>query len=164
MKSVIVCSLLLTTTTLAVGQNTGYPEKKEQPYFKRLEKETLGKDQGFFKKIAREIRYPATAQQATKVGKMYAEFMVDREGKITNVSVMNEPALDSAFVQEVVCTMNALPEQNPAYVGAYVLPVTFQLEDKNGGTTKALEADLVAVSEALKTKFVLQDTVIVGYK
>ena len=81
-----------------------------------------------------ETRYPKEAQDKKIQGKVLVEFIVDKEGNVTNVNVLKSahPLLDAEAVR--VC--RAMPQWTPAqdWEGKYVkstyqLPFTFQYEE-----------------------------------
>lgn len=81
-----------------------------------------------------ETRYPKEAQDKKIQGKVLVEFIVDKEGNVTDVNVLKSahPLLDAEAVR--VC--RAMPQWTPAQdeEGKYVkstfqLPFTFQYEE-----------------------------------
>jgi TonB family protein len=89
---------------------------------------SLTNDPAFRQALSKTMRYPVAAQQAEKVAKAYIEFKVDRQGKVTNVQVLNQANVDASFNKEVNRFMSLLPAQKQTYAGTYVLPIVFELE------------------------------------
>lgn len=81
-----------------------------------------------------ETRYPKEAQDKKIQGKVLVEFIVDKEGNVTDVNVLKSahPLLDAEAVR--VC--RAMPQWTPAQDGdgkyvksTYQLPFTFQFDE-----------------------------------
>ena len=81
-----------------------------------------------------ETRYPKEAQDKKIQGKVLVEFIVDKEGNVTDVNVLKSahPLLDAEAVR--VC--RAMPQWTPAQDGdgkyvksTFQLPFTFQYEE-----------------------------------
>lgn len=81
-----------------------------------------------------ETRYPKEAQDKKIQGKVLVEFIVDKEGNVTDVNVLKSahPLLDAEAVR--VC--RAMPQWTPAQDGegkyvksTYQLPFTFEFYD-----------------------------------
>ena len=81
-----------------------------------------------------ETQYPKEAQDKKIQGTVLVEFIVDKEGKVTDVNVLKSvhPLLDAEAVR--VC--HAMPQWIPAQDGegkyvrsTYQLPFTFQYEE-----------------------------------
>lgn len=81
-----------------------------------------------------ETRYPKEAQDKKIQGKVLVEFIVDKEGNVTDVNVLKSahPLLDAEAVR--VCY--AMPQWTPAQDGegkyvksTFQLPFTFQYEE-----------------------------------
>ncbi|WP_338868147.1 TonB family protein [Spirosoma sp. SC4-14] len=147
MKTMIFCFLLsLGTAITLLGQNTPADLKSEADFMTALMK---------------MARYPRSAQQAGKVAKVYVNFSVETNGHIGNVNVLNENAVDPAFSVAVKQLMSKLPDQKPAYAGAYVLPIIFELEGQNGKTEQPKEGQPLDVPSG---QTLLNELVVVAYK
>ncbi len=82
--------------------------------------------------IATTIRYPQIAQENGIQGRVYVQFVVDRDGSVTNASVARgvDPSLD----REALRVVNSLPKWKagmqrgkPVRV-SYTVPINFQLQ------------------------------------
>ena len=79
--------------------------------------------------IARHVRYPEIALEQGITGKVYVEFVIEKDGTVTNVAILKgiHPLLDSEAYR-LVCGM---PKWQPATVNgkpyriAYTLPIHF---------------------------------------
>ena len=90
------------------------------------------------------LKYPAELAEQNIQGRVIVQFVVDKEGNVTNPTVMRsvDPQLDA----EALRVVKAMPKWTPGKVGGkavnvkYTLPVTFALSaknDKKDGLTKA---------------------------
>ena len=84
--------------------------------------------------IQTETQYPKEAMDENIQGTVMVEFIVDKEGNVTNVNVLKSahPLLDAEAVR--VC--RAMPQWTPAQDGegkyvksTFQLPFTFQLDE-----------------------------------
>ena len=83
--------------------------------------------------IAKEIKYPILAQNEKKQGRVYVDFVVNKEGKVCNAKVIESvfPALD----EEAIRAVNSIPKVKPelqrgrAVDVAYTIPITFKIQD-----------------------------------
>ncbi|MFO7722624.1 MAG: energy transducer TonB [Bacteroidales bacterium] len=92
-----------------------------------------------YKYLDKNLKYPEKAREADIAGIVYIEFIVEKDGSITNVKPKKgaHPLLDSAAV-EVVRNMPAwIPaEQKGKKVRSmFIIPIQFQL-DKNAAKKK----------------------------
>jgi protein TonB len=81
--------------------------------------------------IAKNIKYPATAQEMGIQGKVYVTFIVDKTGTVTNVSIAR--GIDPALDKEALRVINSLPKWTPgkqrgsAVSVSYTVPINFSL-------------------------------------
>ncbi|RIV19835.1 hypothetical protein DYU11_23195 [Fibrisoma montanum] len=85
-----------------------------------------------FRQVLKSVQYPLLAEKPTKEAKVYVDFTIDKEGKISNVKLLKMGVFSQAFVGEVTRLFANLPTQKPAYAGDYVLPVVFEAKPKAG--------------------------------
>jgi TonB family protein len=106
--------------------NTVYTAVEIQPEFP-------GGEAAFAKFLQQTIRYPATAKQNKIQGKVYVQFIVEKDGSITDIKVIREPG--SALGDEAVRVMKLSPKWIPAKQNGqpvriqFTLPVSFSLGD-----------------------------------
>jgi len=82
--------------------------------------------------IANSIKYPQIAQENGIQGRVYVQFVVDRDGSITNASVARgvDPSLD----KEALRVVNSLPKWKPGLQRgkpvkvSYTVPINFVLQ------------------------------------
>jgi protein TonB len=91
----------------------------------------VGGTEAFFEWIQKNQQYPALARQRKVEGRVMMEFMVQKDGTLTDAKVLKP--LGSGLDQEALRLLKAAPKWQPAtYQGQpvkqkMVLPVLFQL-------------------------------------
>ena len=88
---------------------------------------------GLMKYLAANIRYPESVKKAGKQGRVIVQFVVCKDGSITNVSTLRgiDPALDA----EAIRVISAMPKWKPGRQKGkevdvkYMVPVMFRLPD-----------------------------------
>lgn len=81
--------------------------------------------------IGEKLRYPAKARRMGAEGKVFVEFVINRDGSIDNVKVMR--GVEKTIDQEAVRVVRLLEKWNPAYFRGllvrqkFVLPINFKL-------------------------------------
>ncbi len=91
-----------------------------------------GGEAAMYKWLGENIVYPSAAAEEGVSGRVVVEFVVGKDGSITNVRVVRprHPALDKEAVRVVKAMPNWIPGRNngqPVKV-TYTLPVTFKLQ------------------------------------
>jgi len=85
------------------------------------------------KYLANNIRYPAQAREDGLNGRAILQFVVDRDGSITNI-VIQRDVPGSGFGKEAVRVVSTMPKWKPGRQNGqpvrmyYTLPVTFKLD------------------------------------
>lgn len=98
--------------------------------------------------MARNLRYPAKAQEAGKQGRVIVQFVVRKDGSLSDFKVLRpvDPWLDAEAIR-VISTMPkwkpGMQDRKPVSV-KFTLPVTFMLEGTNS-KPKAGDNDVVVV-------------------
>ena len=88
----------------------------------------------FYKYIAQRIHYPAEARKKNIQGKVLLQFIVERDGNITNVKVIRSASTD--LEAEAVRVISDSPKWNPGRQGGkpvrvyYMVPIAFSLQTK----------------------------------
>jgi TonB family protein len=117
------------------------PQEEEIQYvFVEKAAEFPGGVDALMKYLKKNLKYPEEARNADIAGIVYIEFIVEKDGSITNVKPKKgaHPLLDSAAV-EVVRNMPAWKpaEQKGKLVRSqFILPIIFQLDADNGKSKK----------------------------
>ncbi len=124
------------------------------------EKRFLNGKMAFEQHMARNLRYPPEAMQASTVGTELITITIGPTGKLTNVAVINSlgKAIDREVMRLVQTTAKLwLPADQSASQDSIMLflPVKFTLEDSSG--------DHDFYVETVKPDFILNEIVVVGY-
>lgn len=88
---------------------------------------------GLMKYLAANIRYPESAKKAGKQGRVIVQFVVCKDGSITNVSTLRD--IDPALDAEAIRVISAMPKWKPGRQKGkevdvkYTVPVMFRLPD-----------------------------------
>ena len=98
--------------------------------------------------MARNLRYPAKAQEAGKQGRVIVQFVVRKDGSLSDFKVLRsvDPWLDA----EAIRVISTMPKWKPGMQDGkpvsvkFTLPVTFMLEGTNN-KPKAGDNDVVVV-------------------
>ncbi|BAU54621.1 energy transducer TonB [Mucilaginibacter gotjawali] len=86
---------------------------------------------GFLKFIEKHIRYPADARKIKKQGKVVLQFIIERDGRVTHVTVMR--SVFASLDQEAVRVVSNSPKWKPdirngkAVSVRYYVPINFTL-------------------------------------
>lgn len=82
--------------------------------------------------VAQHIKYPALCAEIGIQGKVYVSFVVDKDGSVTNVSILRSP--DANLSAEAVRVVSSLPRWTPGRQNgkpvkvSYNIPVNFRLQ------------------------------------
>ena len=82
--------------------------------------------------IANAVKYPVIAQENGIQGKVYINFVVDKDGSVTNARVAR--GVDSSLDKEAIRVVNSLPKWKPgkqrgkAVRVSYTVPINFVLQ------------------------------------
>lgn len=97
---------------------------EEQPVFP-------GGDEALYKYLSENIKYPQLARENNVTGKVFVQFVVEKDGSISNVKVMRD--IGAGCGQEAVRVVKAMPKWKPgkqqgkAVRAQFNLPVVFNL-------------------------------------
>lgn len=108
-----------------------FPTYKEFLKIKDVEKRRKKTNEALVKKVNSKAVYPEAARGVGAQGTVRVAFVVDKEGKITNVQVVKslDPLLDKAAIEAVSKLPQMIPGKNldkPVNC-QFVLPITFVL-------------------------------------
>ena len=139
--------VILITTKKGVEVFT--PVEQNPEYFDVVEQmpEFPGGAQALFGFVAKNIRYPESAEKAGIQGRVIATFVVMKDGSISNVKVVKSvsPELDT----EALRVLSAMPNWTPGMQNGkavnvkYTVPISFALPDSKIEETK--ESSVVVV-------------------
>ena len=108
-------------------------EEDDDEFFMVVENmpEFPGGDLGLMKFIQKNVRYPAIAKEYNITGKVYVSFIVDRQGKVTNVKIVR--GVDKNLDAEALRVVSLLPKYRPgqqrgkAVRVMFTIPINFTL-------------------------------------
>ena len=92
-----------------------------------------GGEQALFDFLAKNIRYPQVARDSNIQGKVYVQFVVEKDGTITNPKVVRD--IGGGCGEEALRVVRMMPNWKPGSQRGkivrmtYYLPVIFQLEE-----------------------------------
>ena len=90
-----------------------------------------GGDLGLMKYIQKNIKYPPIAKEYNITGKVYVQFIVEKDGSVTNVKVVR--GVDKNLDAEAVRVVKSLPKYKPgkqrgkAVRVMFTIPISFTL-------------------------------------
>ena len=110
-------------------------EEEEEVIFMVVESmpEFPGGQQALFKYLAENVKYPVIAQENGIQGRVICQFVIEKDGKVTDIQVVRssgEPSLD----KEAVRVINSMPKWKPGKQRGkpvrvkYTIPVNFRLQ------------------------------------
>ncbi len=121
------------TAVMQVSQNKE-EDKEDTPVFFIVEDmpEFPGGQLALRKFIAQAVKYPVIAQENGIQGKVFVNFVVAKDGSVTNAKIARgvDPSLD----KEALRVVNSLPKWKPGKQGgkpvrvSYTVPINFQLQ------------------------------------
>ena len=108
-------------------------EEDDEEFFMVVENmpEFPGGDLGLMKYIQKNVKYPAIAKEYNITGKVYVSFIVDRQGKVTNVKIVR--GVDKNLDAEAVRVVKSLPKYKPGKQRGksvrvmFTIPINFTL-------------------------------------
>lgn len=93
-----------------------------------------GGDQALFKYLSENIKYPESAIKTQTQGRVITQFVVDKDGSITDVKIIRgiDPALDSEAMRVVKSMQNWTPgtQRGKIVRVKYTLPINFSLNNE----------------------------------
>ena len=136
MKRLIVMSLMATcclTTILAQKTVVSQKDQKETPFNVVEDKPAFpGGMEAMIQFFSTNIQYPADAKKQKIDGRVLVNFVIEKDGSITDVKVMKPgfPSLDA----EAVRVVKMMPKWKPGYQKGqavrvlFALPISFNLK------------------------------------
>jgi protein TonB len=136
MKRLIVMSLMATcclTTVLAQKTVVSQKDQKETPFNVVEDKPAFpGGMEAMIQFLSTNIQYPADAKKQKIDGRVLVNFVIEKDGSITDVKVM-KPGFPSLDV-EAVRVVKMMPKWKPGYQKGqavrvlFALPISFNLK------------------------------------
>lgn len=143
-----ILSLLLAAITVT---SVSAQSADEQQAFVKVEKMPSfrgGNLTTFRNWVMSQVRYPEVAQKKSIQGRVLAQFVVEKDGSITEIQILQSP--DKSLSEEVIRVLKASPNWIPgSHEGKsvrvkYTLPVEFKIQ---GGEQQLKVGDVVKVKE-----------------
>ncbi len=128
LKGNVACMPLSYAAVAAADSTTVSPAVTEFP---EQAAQFPGGDQACYAFIASHMRYPTKAIQEGIAGRVVVRFVVEKDGSLTDITVMRSPA--PVLSKEAVRIVRSMPRWQPAMQGGvavrsrYLLTLTFKL-------------------------------------
>jgi TonB family protein len=123
-------------------------EVKDEPIFQVVEEmpEFPGGMAEAMKFLAKNINYPVAAQQAKIEGRVIVQFVVERDGSVSDVKVMRgvSPELDAEAIRVVSMMPKWIPgkQRGKAVAVKYTMPIMFRLQTPEPKKEEAFQINL----------------------
>ncbi len=134
-----------------VGYNSAPKAEEQGEIFQVVEEQPMfpGGMEEMMKFLQQNIKYPTEAQEQGKQGRVIVQFVVNKDGSISNDTVVRsvDPLLDAEALRVVRSMPNWIPgkQRGKEVRVRFTLPVSFRLS--GGSTDKAQESTKVAQTE-----------------
>lgn len=140
--------LLALFCTVAIFTARAQEPDSQDEIFTRVEQSAQfpGGISEFFKYLAGNIRYPDEAKRNKVIGKVFATFVVEKDGSLSNIKILR--GIGSGCDEETVRVLKASPKWNPgkqdgkAVRQQYTVPVNFYLPGTEPPASKRLFASV----------------------
>lgn len=129
MKQILTVLILLISFTHAHPQNQNIDTTKVYN-FVEISAEFRGGFTALSDFIDQNLKYPAKARELEIEGTVTVKFIIERDGRITNVELLR--GIDKELDEEAVRLVSSMPKWRPGKIGravrqSYVLPISFRL-------------------------------------
>ncbi len=129
----LVILTLFALQSISFAQNQQSVTETDEKVFTSVEQkpEFPGGDKALMAFIAQNLKYPKIAREANIQGKVFVQFIVEKDGSVTNVKVLRGIG---DLSDEAIRVVNLLPKWIPGKQNGqtvrvyYTLPITFKLE------------------------------------
>ena len=134
MKKFIIMALMAVFGLTIVSAQKTVVAKKNQKVFDIVEQmpEYPGGQAALFEFISKNVKYPEDAVKKKVEGKVFVTFVVDTDGKITDVSLLRKvfPSLDAEAIRVISAMPNWIPgrQKGQAVRVKYTVPIMFRLK------------------------------------
>lgn len=134
MKKFIIMALMAVFGLTTVTAQKTVVAKKNQKVFDIVEQmpEYPGGQAALFEFISKNVKYPDDAVKKKVEGKVFVTFVVDTDGKITDVSLLRKvfPSLDAEAIRVISAMPNWIPGKQKGQVVRvkYTVPIMFRLK------------------------------------
>lgn len=145
-----VLSILLCCLSTTFGQDRNIPEPVDtttQTVFRSVEilPAFPGGEQAFAKFLTNHLLYPPLAWQQGIQGKVFAQFVVERNGSLTHIKILRDPG--SGLGDEAVRVLKMSPHWKPGIQNGkpvrvlFVVPITFTIQIDTAALAKSIVKD-----------------------
>jgi protein TonB len=134
MKKFIIMALMAVFGLTTVSAQKTVVAKKNQKVFDVVEQmpEYPGGQAALIEYISNNVKYPDDAAKKKVEGKVFVTFVVDTDGKITDVSLLRKvfPSLDAEAIRVISGMPNWIPGKQKGQVVRvkYTVPIMFRLK------------------------------------
>ena len=134
MKKFIIMALMAVFGLTTVSAQKTVVPKKNQKVFDVVEQmpEYPGGQAALIEYISNNVKYPDDAAKKKVEGKVFVTFVVDTDGKITDVSLLRKvfPSLDAEAIRVISGMPNWIPGKQKGQVVRvkYTVPIVFRLK------------------------------------
>ena len=134
MKKFIIMALMAVFGLTTVSAQKTVVAKKNQTVFDVVEQmpEYPGGQAALIEYISNNVKYPDDAAKNKVEGKVFVTFVVDTDGKITDVSLLRKvfPSLDAEAIRVISGMPNWIPGKQKGQVVRvkYTVPIMFRLK------------------------------------
>lgn len=129
----LIIALLISLNCLFCAAQSKVANKPKQTIIKGLQKPQFpGGEQSLYKYLANNIRYPERAVNANQEGAVYVNFVIRKDGSVSDVSV--KKPIGFTMDEEAKRVVKSMPRWKPAKLNGkpvhyvYQLPVKFVLQ------------------------------------
>lgn len=124
------------TAMQAGAQNNDSVKVDESRIFEVAEKNPQfpGGDEALLEFLGKNLAYPASCQEQSIQGRVYASFIVEKDGSITNLRIMRSPHPDLSA--ETIRVLKAMPQWKPGTQKGkpvrvnFSIPIMFRLPEQ----------------------------------
>ena len=129
----ILKSILIALTFLFAAPAVNAQTNTDEVVYSAVEQTAVfpGGDAAMLSWLSQNIRYPAKAAEDGITGRVIVQFVVEKDGSITNVSILR--GVDKELDREAVRVIRIMPQWQPAKNNGqavrsyFTLPVSFKL-------------------------------------
>lgn len=143
-------------TGLLLRDLSGWGLKDQEEVFVIVEDPATPKEgiQKYQEQLSAQIQYPAEAKAKGIEGKVYVEFVVEKDGAITNVQLLRgvDESLNNEALRVVGLSQSWSPgrQRGKAVKQRMVLPITFSLRNQNTDAIVSIDPPTEGAKETMK--------------
>ena len=132
-KRIFIFSVLWAMMFIASAQEVNVSSTKEADDDRiydivEVNAEFPGGDEAMYKWLSENIKYPTAAREKGISGRVYAQFVVNRDGSIVDIKILRSP--DISLSKETKRLLKKMPKWKPATQGGKTVRCNFRLPIK----------------------------------